>query len=78
MSGRIVMMADVYDALRSPRPYKPPFSHKKALNIIYKGDDRLLPVWFDPKVHQAFLDLEGTMADIYREIGGEYPGPSES
>lgn len=75
LSGRIVMVADVYDALRSPRPYKPSFDHQRTLGIIKDGDDRLKPGWFDPRVHEAFLDLHQLMEEIYREYGGENPVP---
>ena len=67
LSGRICMMADVYDALRSVRPYKPPYSHERALAIIRGGDQRLQPQWFDPQVLQAFLDIHADFAKIYRE-----------
>ena len=67
LSGRICMMADVYDALRSMRHYKPPYSHEEAFDIILKGDDRLQPHWFDPQVLQAFLDIHAQFAKIYRD-----------
>ena len=41
LSARIVQLADIYDALRSERPYKPSFSHAKAVEILTKGDDRI-------------------------------------
>lgn len=65
ISGRIVMMADVYDALRSVRPYKSSFNHDTAVAIIHKGDDRLKSGWFDPRVLQAFLDIHREIADIF-------------
>lgn len=34
LSARIMAIADVYDALISKRPYKPPFTHEKAMEII--------------------------------------------
>jgi len=55
LSARIVQMADVYDALRSERPYKPAFSHDMAVSIITKGDDRLDPNGhFDPALIELF------------------------
>ena len=67
LSGRICMMADVYDALRSTRHYKLPYSHEQAFAVIRHGDHRLRPGWFDPQVLQAFLDIHVEFAKIYRE-----------
>ncbi len=43
VEARIVSLADIYDALRSARPYKPGFSHDEARKIILEGDDRMDP-----------------------------------
>jgi putative two-component system response regulator len=50
LSARIMAVADVYDALRSERPYKPAFSHAKAAGIIVEGGGSQ----FDPTVVAAF------------------------
>jgi HD-GYP domain-containing protein (c-di-GMP phosphodiesterase class II) len=67
ISGRIVMMADIYDALRTRRPYKDAFDHATALRIITKGDDYLRPSYFDPRVLEAFGDIHGDMEAIFLE-----------
>jgi HD-GYP domain-containing protein (c-di-GMP phosphodiesterase class II) len=55
ISARIVQIADIYDALRAERPYKPSFSHKKSVDIITKGDDRIDPAeHFDPRLVGLF------------------------
>ncbi len=51
LSGRIVAMADVFDALTTKRCYKPAFSVEQSLDIIKQGAGS----HFDPKVTQAFL-----------------------
>lgn len=63
-AARLMNMADQYDALRSKRPYKPAFSHEKALEIITVGDGRTLPTHFDPQVLDAF----GRCAERWRRI----------
>ncbi|MEW5764350.1 MAG: HD domain-containing phosphohydrolase [Acidobacteriota bacterium] len=55
LEARIVKLADVYDALRTERPYKKGYSHQEALEVLAKGDGRVLPVHFDPSVLEAFL-----------------------
>ena len=54
LSARIMALADVYDALRSTRPYKPSFSHEKARGIILEGRG----THFDPDIVDAFLKEE--------------------
>ena len=51
LSARVVALADVYDALRSRRPYKPAYPHEKAREIITEGDR----THFDPEVVRVFL-----------------------
>ncbi len=64
LSARIMQLADIYDALRSKRPYKPAFEHEKAMDIIFNGDGRTSPSHFDPAVLDAFTKC----ADICTEI----------
>jgi response regulator RpfG family c-di-GMP phosphodiesterase len=54
LSGRIMALADVYDALRSKRCYKEPFSHEKSRSIILAERDKQ----FDSEVIDAFLKTE--------------------
>lgn len=64
VSGRLMAVADVYDALISRRVYKPPFSHEKAVEIIREGRGR----HFDPAVVDAFL----RKADEFNSIALEF------
>jgi len=52
LEGRIMAIADVYDALVCERPYKKPFSHEKAIEIIRNDSG----THFDPKIVEAFLN----------------------
>ncbi len=52
LTGRIVALADVFDALTTKRCYKPAFSLEESMKIIKEGTGR----HFDVKVVQAFND----------------------
>ena len=69
LSARIVAMADIYDALRSERPYKPAFSHAKTVEIITRGDDRIRPEsHFDPTLRQLFAARHEGMDAIWTRL----------
>ncbi len=65
ISGRIVKVADIYDALRQARSYKPAFSHERAMEIITRGDHITNPSDFDPEVLAAFVSIEREISRIY-------------
>ncbi len=60
LSGRIMAVADIYDALISRRCYKEAFPHALAITLMQEGRGRT----FDPVVLDAFLRIEDTVRDI--------------
>jgi putative two-component system response regulator len=64
LSGRIVALADVYDALTTRHVYRPAFTHEKAHEIICEGRG----TQFDPDVVDAYL----ANVDRFVEIHNRY------
>ena len=63
--GQITALADIYDALRSYRTYKPPLTHERVVEIITKGDGRVRPEHFSPELLEAFRIVEERFPDIF-------------
>lgn len=63
LCGRIMAVADVYDALRCKRCYKPEFSHKKASEIILDG----IGTHFDPLLGEIFIQKQDEFNQIWNE-----------
>lgn len=75
LSARIMAIADVYDALRSARPYKEAFSHERSVRIIREGAGS----HFDPVLVDVFLQLENRFREIGENLGlGKGPRPETS
>ena len=60
ISGRLMAVADVYDALISKRVYKPPMPHEEAVRIISDGKGK----HFDPDIVDAFLEMNAVFRNI--------------
>lgn len=54
LAARVMTICDIYDALRSKRPYKPAFGHQKAMDIMVQGDARTGAGQFDPAIFDVF------------------------
>lgn len=70
LCARIMAIADVYDALTSKRPYKKPFSHEKAVQIILEGKG----TQFDPDIVDIFYSIAykfDRISKIYTIRGSE-------
>ena len=65
LEGRLMAIADVYDALVTVRPYKNAYSHKEACKII---EDEA-GTHFDPVLADIFRNIEGKFESVLREIG---------
>lgn len=65
LAGMIVHICDVYDTVRSRRPYKEAVPHKKAVSIIVTGDSRTQREHFHPEVLDAFVEISPVLEEIY-------------
>jgi putative two-component system response regulator len=65
LSGRIVAIADIFDALTSKRPYKDPYPPKVIYDIFKKERGK----HFDPEILDVFIDGFEQFLKIRREIG---------
>ncbi len=64
LSGRLMAISDVYDALISQRVYKPAMSHKEAVAYIINGSGKQ----FDPDVVDAFRICAPQFDDIAQRL----------
>gem|GEM_PF-591342 len=71
IEAAIVSLVDVFDALRSQRPYKKAFSHERAVEILKKGDERTRPDDFNPEVLKVFLEHELEIKSLWDNIKSE-------
>lgn len=69
LAGRVMALADVYDALRSARVYKPAMSHAEARQILVDGAG----TQFDPGVVAAFLVAEGQFERVATSFADTEP-----
>ena len=67
LSGRIVAVADVFDALISRRPYKPPYSFEESLDILSVEAGK----HFDPEVLGVFLGLSDRIRETAVQLRDE-------
>ncbi|TWT40593.1 Cyclic di-GMP phosphodiesterase response regulator RpfG [Phycisphaerae bacterium RAS1] len=72
LAARIAAVADVYDALRTKRPYKEALSHEKAVAIILESSGS----HFDPLVVEAFVHREHDLAALAARLtDNHHPAP---
>ena len=61
--GRIVAVADVFDALTAKRPYKEPWSLAEALTFILDNSGKI----FDPTITDKFLEVYEDIFEYYKK-----------
>jgi CHASE2 domain-containing sensor protein len=66
LPGRLMAVADAYDAIISPRVYKPAQTHEEAVRIM--SEKRA--TYFDPDVVDAFLEIHEEFRGIAARFGG--------
>jgi putative two-component system response regulator len=63
-AARLVAVADVYDALRRPRPHKSALPHETACRILLEHSRGQ----FDPELLQAFAACQDRFQQIYDQV----------
>jgi len=69
LPARLMAVADVYDALRSRRPYKKAFSHEEAVPMLVDQRGKQ----FDPALIDAFIALQGEFCRIATQLADDTP-----
>ncbi|MFQ5479721.1 MAG: HD domain-containing phosphohydrolase [Thermodesulfobacteriota bacterium] len=67
VSARIVHIVDMYDALRSKRPYKPAFDQRKTMDIMENREN----YGFDPELYRLFSESAGEFNNIFTANQGQ-------
>jgi len=60
LQGRILAVADVYDALVSVRPYKKAYTHEEAMNVIMSNSNK----HFDPNIAEVFYEVKEQFQEV--------------
>lgn len=74
LSARVMAIADVYDALRSERSYKAPFTHEESIAVISRGAG----THFDPELARAFVARERDVLRISESETGSLERASDA
>lgn len=69
LSGRLMAVADMYEALTTRRVYKPAHTHEEAIRIM-TNEERSS---FDPEILSVFIKL----SDDFRNLAQKYVDPNE-
>lgn len=72
LSARITAIADVFDALVSPRCYKEPWTFERAQNLLREEAGK----HFDPELVECFLEIMDTVSMIYQRFPDQHEPPA--
>lgn len=64
LSAQITSIADVYDALRSRRPYKKPWTHNECIEYISSRSGKN----FNPEIIDEFLSVQQKIEHVYNTL----------
>jgi len=65
LAGRLMALADVYDALRSERVYKPAYPHQQTVEIMSHDTQGQ----FDPRLFRLFLETASEWENVFTRFG---------
>ena len=68
IEAQIVSVADVYDALRSPRAYKDEFASQEALRRMVEGDERTPAGAFNPAILEALRHCVSELESLWTTV----------
>ncbi len=68
IEARTVAVVDVYDVLRSKRPYKEGMEHERAMKIILEGDGRTSPEDFDPDILEILRKYCSQIEELWNAV----------
>jgi response regulator RpfG family c-di-GMP phosphodiesterase len=72
ISGRLMEIADTYDAIVSQRVYRPARSHEEAVSAIVEASGRQ----FDPALVESFVEVAPIFKEIHRRFADGGSGDS--
>jgi len=73
VSAQAVGVADCYDALTTPRVYKPAFTHERAVSMIVEGDCGI----FSPKIIRCFQNVAPAIGQLAKEYADQEAAAQE-
>ena len=73
LAARIVALADIYDALRTARPYKPAYSQEHTLGILRDDAGH----HFDPMIYNAFEKIVEQFNSIHNQFSDDASKPKK-